>query len=90
MNLMNKVMLSKTQIKINSESDMSVIAAGVIDLILNIAMYVGVILTIYGIYQLVMAFKDENPDGKIKGVTLTLVGIAIATLRTLLHVVNII
>lgn len=86
--LMNKVML--TSIKINQNSSMDKIAGGVIDLILNIAMYVGAILAIYGVYQLLMAFKDENPDGKIKGVTLTLVGIAIATLRGLLTIVGII
>lgn len=38
---------------------------------------VGIILGIYAVGQLILAFKDENPDGKTRGATLLVVAVVL-------------
>lgn len=65
--------------------DMNSIMNDIIGFICNIAMYVGIGILVYGLFQLYMSFKDENPDGKIKAITLCVVAIGLVTLRVVVN-----
>lgn len=45
---------------------------------------VGVLLAIYAVGQMIMAFKDENPDAKTKAATLLVVSIILITLPSII------
>ena len=57
---------------------------GIINMILTIFRLVGVVILIFGIAQVVMAFKEENPDGKSRGMLTAGAGIGLIGLKTLL------
>lgn len=54
----------------------------VIDVILTIARYGGIVFAVTGIFQLIMAYKDDNADAKGRAITLTIVGIVLVFLKT--------
>lgn len=45
---------------------------------------IGVILFVWGVYELVLSFKDENADSKVKSITKMSTGILFVTLKTIL------
>lgn len=49
---------------------------------------VGIILAIYAIGQMIMAFKDENPDAKTKATTLLVVAIILISLPSIIDQIN--
>ena len=75
---------ANTQIAVNSNTSMDDIIGRAIDVVLTLARYVGVILLIFGIYQLYMSFKDDNPDGKVKAITLLVTSIGLITIKSIL------
>lgn len=58
-------------------------------IILTIAQGIGVVLLISGIFQLVMAYKDDNADAKTRGIQLAIVGVVLITFKALLQGVGI-
>lgn len=62
----------------------------IVGIVLTLARYVGIILLVTGIYQLIMAYKDDNADAKTRGITLAIVGIVLITLKALLKTFGII
>lgn len=55
----------------------------VVNIVLDIFRYIGIILTLWGIGSLVMAFKNEDADSKSRAIMSLVVGIALITLKTL-------
>jgi len=49
---------------------------------------IGIILAIYAIGQMIMAFKDENPDAKTKATTLLVVSIILISLPSIIDQIN--
>lgn len=73
----------------NTSADQLVTA--IINVVFYISRYVGVIFIVSGVYQLVMAYKDEgNPDGKSRGIHLSIVGIVLIGLKGILQTVGLI
>lgn len=62
----------------------------VIEQVLTLARYVGVILLVFGIYQLYMSFKDENPDGKVKAITLLITSVGLMTIKSIMKAIGVI
>lgn len=46
---------------------------------------VGIFLAVYAVGQMIMAFKDENPDAKTKAATLLVVAIILITLPQIIQ-----
>ena len=55
------------------------------DIIIQIAMYVGIALAVGGVFSLVLAYKDENAEGQSRAVRIIVVGGALIGLRVLLQ-----
>lgn len=49
---------------------------------------VGIILAVYAIGQMIMAFRDENPDAKTKATTLLVVSIILISLPSIIDQLN--
>lgn len=52
-------------------------------IIYEIAFYVGAVILVIGIFNFVLAMKDENADGQSRGIKFVVVGIALVALKTL-------
>lgn len=84
--LINHVMLTT----INTTLDLDSLFGGIIDIIIQIAMWVGIILATGGVFSLVLAYKDENPDAQSRAIRILVVGGALIGLRVLLQTAGII
>lgn len=71
-------------------ADMGTLVGGVAGVILQIFQYIGVLLLIWGVGQLVLAFKNEDADSKSRAMMLILSSIAMVGLKTLLVSIGII
>lgn len=49
---------------INTNLDLDSLFGGIVDIIIKIAMYVGIALAVGGVFSLVLAYKDENAEGQ--------------------------
>lgn len=62
----------------------------IVGIILTLAQAIGLILLVSGIFQLVMAYKDDNADAKTRGIQLAIVGVVLITFKAILQGVGII
>lgn len=67
----------------NTNADMDTMMGGIIGVVFTMARYVGVFLLVYGIWMTIQGFKDDTVDGKIKGITMCVIAIALISLKTL-------
>lgn len=56
-----------------------------LDIIFTIARYVGIVIVAIGIFNFVLAMKDENADGQSRGIKFVVVGIALVALKALMN-----
>jgi len=49
-----------TSLKINSDTNINTVFGKLVDVIIQIAFYVGAIIIVSGLFSLFMAFKDDN------------------------------
>lgn len=56
----------------------------VLGMLLTITRFVGVALTIYGVYEVVMSFMQNQPEAKTKGIVMTLCGVIMVALKSVL------
>lgn len=63
---------------------------GVIDIIFEVAKYVGIVLAVSGIFQLILAYKDDNADGQSRAVRLVVVALVLLGLETLVGLTGLI
>lgn len=75
---------------INTNLDLNSLFGGVVDIIIQIAMYVGIALAVGGVFSLVLAYKDENAEGQSRAVRVIVVGGALIGLRVLLQTAGLI
>lgn len=59
----------------------------VISLIAMLARVVGILLGVYGLYKLIVAFKDQDANGITQGVVLLAVGIILIMFKTIVAAV---
>lgn len=56
----------------------------IIGVILTITRYAGVGLLIFGVYEVVMSFMQNQPEAKTKGIIMALCGVVMISLKTLI------
>ena len=59
------------------------ILGSIIGIVLGIARYIGLALLAYGVFQMVMALKDDNADSKSRAMQLIVVSIVLIILKTI-------
>ena len=56
----------------------------IIGILLTITRYVGVALIVYGVYEIVMSFMQNQPEAKTKGIIMALAGVVMVALKSVL------
>lgn len=56
----------------------------IIGILLTITRFVGVALVIYGVYEIVMSFMQNQPEAKTKGIIMALAGVVMIALKSIL------
>ena len=69
-----------------TDANVSKVLSGVVNIIFTVARYVGIVLGISGIFQLILAYKDDNADGQSRAVRLVVVALVLIGLKTLVNV----
>lgn len=75
--------------KINTDLDMDSLFASMAGIIIKIAFYVGALITVGGIFALVLAYKDDNADGQTRAVRLIVVGVVLVGFEAILQIAGI-
>ncbi len=65
--------------------DASQMMGKVIGILLTITRYVGVALVIYGVYEIIMSFMQNQPEAKTKGIIMALAGVVMIALKSVLQ-----
>ncbi len=68
----------------DSNPNASQMMGKVIGILLTITRYVGVALVIYGVYEVIMSFMQNQPEAKTKGIVMALAGVVMIALKSLL------
>lgn len=66
------------------------IVGGILDVIFEIAMYIGIVLGVIGVFQFIMAMKDDNAEQQTRGIRLAIIGIALIGLKALIELTGLI
>ena len=66
--------------------DIETIIGSILGIILTIAMYVGVVLLTYAVFQLVRSFKNDDAEGKSRATQLLVVSAVLIGLKKLMSV----
>ncbi len=77
-------------VTINTNLDLDQLLGGIVGIIIKIAMYVGIVLAVGGVFSLILAYKDDNSDAQAKAVRIIVVGGALIGLRALLALAGIV
>lgn len=62
----------------------------IIGILLTITRFVGVALVIYGVYEIVMSFMQNQPEAKTKGIVMALAGVVMIALKSILQSVGVV
>lgn len=57
----------------------------IIGILLTITRFVGVALVVYGVYEIVMSFMQNQPEAKTKGIVMALAGVVMIALKSVLQ-----
>ena len=71
-------------------TDINSLMGGLIGMMLSIAKYAGMGLTVWGIIKTVMAYKDDNTNEITQGIRLAVVGIFLIGLRSILNALGLV
>lgn len=83
--------LTVTMLTINpafADASISSIVSQMIEIIEQIFVAVGVILAVYSVGQLIMAFKNEDADSKSRASTMLVVAIVLVAFPTLIEALD--
>lgn len=83
-------MLLSESVSINTNLDLDQLLGGIVSIIIKMALYVGIVLAVGGVFSLVLAYKDDNSDAQAKAVRVIVVGGALIGLRALLGLAGIV
>ena len=64
-------------------ADAKTAVKGIIDMVFQIFQYIGVILALWGVGALVLAFKNEDADSKSRAIMSLVVGVCLVGLKPL-------
>ena len=66
------------------DADATSMMGNIIGILLTITRFVGVALVVYGVYEVVMSFMQQQPEAKTKGIIMALSGVAMISLKSIL------
>ena len=69
---------------------MDSLMGGMGEIIIQIALYIGIFIIVSGVLQLLLAYKDDNAEGQTRAIRLLVIGIALVGFRVLLKTAGII
>lgn len=75
---------------INKDLDSDALMGGIIDTVLQVFQWIGILLLVWGIGQLIMAFKNEDADSKSRAIMMIVSSVLLIGLKGLLNIVGII
>lgn len=81
-------MLTGTQLK--TDLNLEALFGGIVEIILKMGMYVGGALAVGGVFQLLLSYYNDQPEGKAQALRVIVVGGALMGLRGLLQIVGLI
>ena len=87
---MTTVPVNASKVNVDAVKDPAKLMGGVIDQLCTVAMYVGIGLVGFGLFQLFMAFKDEDSGSKSRAMLLCGCGIVLCGLKAALGAIGII
>lgn len=70
--------------------DASKMMGKILGILLTITRFVGVALIIYGVYEVVMSFMQNQPEAKTKGIIMALAGVVMTALKSILKSLGVI
>ncbi len=70
--------------------DAATMMGKILGILLTITRFVGVALIIYGVYEVVMSFMQNQPEAKTKGIVMALAGVVMTALKSILSSVGVI
>lgn len=73
----------------SDDPDAKDLMGNIIGILLTITRFVGIALVIYGIYEIVMSFMQNQPEAKTKGIVMALAGVVMIALKSILQGLNI-
>ena len=62
----------------------------IIGILLTITRFVGVALVVYGVYEIVMSFMQNQPEAKTKGIIMALAGVVMIALKSILQGIGVV
>jgi len=77
-------------VTVQPSSDASGMMGKIIGILLTITRFVGVALIIYGVYEIVMSFMQNQPEAKTKGIVMALAGSVMTALKSVLSSIGVI
>ena len=70
--------------------NMDALFGSLADIIIKLAFYVGILITVGAIFSLIFAYKDDNAEGQSRAVRLIVVGVMLVGFETVLRLAGII
>ncbi len=70
--------------------DLDTMMGKVIGMVLLISRFVGIALVVYGVYEVVMSFLQNQPEAKTKGIIMAIAGAVMIALKSILAAMGII
>lgn len=77
-------------VKANGSTNATEMMGKIIGILLTITRFVGVALVVYGVYEVVMSFMQNQPEAKTKGIIMALAGIVMTALKSILVAIKIV
>jgi hypothetical protein len=71
-------------ISTNTNQNANQLMGKIIGILLAITRYVGIALVIYGVYEVVMSFMQNQPEAKTKGIVMALAGVVMIGLKSII------
>ena len=68
----------------SADLDAAEMMGKIIGILLTITRFVGIALIVYGIYEIVMSFMQNQPEAKTKGIIMALAGVVMTALKSIL------
>lgn len=85
----SSMLIAPTLCGIGTNLDMDSLFQSMAGVIIKIAFYVGALITVGGVFSLIVAYKDDNADGQTRAVRLIVVGIVLVGFEQMLQTVGI-
>lgn len=78
-----------TTVTIDDTKGMDSVMGNVIGFLLSMSKWVGVALLIYGVYEIIMSFMQNQPEAKTKGIIMAFAGVILIALKSVLKTMGV-